>query len=71
MTQNLQHGGPSELDCISLGEDWEVEYWTVSFGCTRKELEAAVAAVGVMAGDVESYLRRIKALRGIRAFTRR
>jgi hypothetical protein len=67
MTLNPLHDPPIEVDCVNVGDDWEAEYWMVTFGCTRRELEVAVAAVGCMASDVESYLRRIKALRGIRA----
>jgi hypothetical protein len=71
MILNTPPSAPFELDCVNVRDDWEAEYWMVTFGCSRQELEVAVAAVGFMASDVESYLRRIKALRGIRALTRR
>ena len=41
---------------IALTEAHEVRSWTQSFGCTREQLEQAVAAVGDSAEAVRAYL---------------
>ena len=41
---------------ISLKKEHEVRSWTQSFGCTREQLEEAVAAVGDSADAVRTYL---------------
>ena len=48
--------GPRDASRIALGEDYEVEYWTGKFGCSRDRLEEAVKAVGNSADAVEKYL---------------
>ncbi len=47
---------PQDCSKISTTEDWEVDYWTNKFGCTKKELIDAVKAVGNLSTSVEAYL---------------
>jgi len=49
---------PADRTRINVNEDYELRYWTAKFGCTTTELKAAVAAVGVMADKVETYLKK-------------
>ena len=42
---------------ISIGEDYEIHYWTARLGCTSRELRQAVVAAGSKATDVVAYLR--------------
>ena len=41
-----------------MNEAYEVRYWTEKFGCTETQLRAAVTAVGVLAKDVEAFLKK-------------
>lgn len=41
---------------ISLTEEYELDDWTASLGCTRDQLRAAVAAVGHSAEAVRAWL---------------
>lgn len=41
---------------ISLTEEYELNDWTASLGCTRDQLREAVAAVGHSAEAVRAYL---------------
>ncbi|KQS03560.1 hypothetical protein ASG11_04240 [Sphingomonas sp. Leaf357] len=50
--------GPQDASRISLGEDYEVQYWTDKFGISADELHAAVAAVGNSADAVERHLKK-------------
>ena len=43
---------------ISLEQEHEVRSWCESLGCTREQLQQAVAAVGHSAEDVRRYLSR-------------
>jgi hypothetical protein len=54
---NKQLRQPQDSARINLNEDYEVQYWTDKFNCTREQLKNAVNAVGVMADKVEMYLR--------------
>jgi hypothetical protein len=49
---------PQDAKRINIHEDYEIEYWTKHFGCTREQLRAAIAKVGVMVSDVERELKR-------------
>ena len=55
---NLSNRGPADRARVNVHEAWELEYWTKKFGCTKSQLQAAVKAVGVMAKDVEAYLKK-------------
>jgi hypothetical protein len=45
---------------VNVNESWEVRYWCGKFNCTEDELRAAVRAEGVMAADVERYIKSRK-----------
>jgi hypothetical protein len=49
-------GGQDRLR-INVHEDYELRDWSQKFGVTPDRLKQAVAAVGVMAADVEQYLK--------------
>jgi hypothetical protein len=46
---------PQDSSRVNVHEDYEVEYWTKKFGCTKQQLQAAV---GVSAAAVEKALTR-------------
>lgn len=50
--------GPADASRINVHEDYEVEYWTKKFGVSAAKLKEAVKAVGVMAKDVEAWLKK-------------
>lgn len=45
---------------INIHQPHEVRYWCEKFDCTKTRLELAVKTVGVMAKDVQAYLRARK-----------
>lgn len=47
---------PADASKINIHEDYEVEYWTKKFGCTKAQLVAAVKAVGTSAAAVQKYV---------------
>ena len=49
---------PQDAQRVNIHEDYEVEYWTKKFGCTKQQLIAAVGAVGPVVKDVEAELKR-------------
>jgi hypothetical protein len=49
---------PQDALRVNVNEDYEVDYWSGKFGCTREELKAAVKRVGVMAKDVQQELSK-------------
>jgi hypothetical protein len=57
MPDDLGDRGPRDRSRVNVYEDWEVSWWCDKWGCTREELKDAVDAVGVMALDVEAWLR--------------
>lgn len=57
MADDKTQRNPQDSSRIAMGEDYEVEYWTRKFGVSRKELAAAVKAVGNGAAAVERHLR--------------
>lgn len=48
--------GPQDRTRINLNEDYDVRYWTETFGCTREELAAAVQLVGSSSDRVREEL---------------
>ena len=50
--------GPQDRSRINVHEGYEVTYWCQKFGCSRAELVAAVAVVGVMANAVAEHFRK-------------
>jgi hypothetical protein len=43
---------------ISMTEDYEVNYWTGTLGCTREQLQHAINQVGNSAETVRNFLGR-------------
>jgi hypothetical protein len=58
MSDDKTTRGPADRARINIHEPYEVEHWCKHFGCTKAELAAAVAKVGVMVKDVEQELAR-------------
>lgn len=56
MPDNLNDRGPQDRSRIGLGEQWELDYWTMEFGCSENELRKAVDEVGNSADEVREYL---------------
>jgi Protein of unknown function (DUF3606) len=49
--------GPQDAQRVNVHEEYEIQYWTRHFGCTRTQLISAVNKVGVMVKDIERELR--------------
>lgn len=60
MSDDKSKAGGQDRLRINVNEDYELDSWSEKFGCSRDELRAAVKAVGVMAKDVEAYLKTKK-----------
>ena len=58
MADDKSKHGPADRDRVNVNETYEVRHWTEKFGCTEAQLRAAVKAVGVMAKDVEAFLKK-------------
>ena len=58
MSDDLNKAGKADRDRINVNEDYERRDWAKKLGVTEEELRAAVKSVGVMAKDVQSYLRK-------------
>ncbi len=54
---NLKKKGRADDIRINVRQKWEVAYWRRKFGCTKKQLLAAVKAVGPIAAKVQRYLK--------------
>lgn len=57
MSDDRSLRGPQDSSKVSMTENYEVEYWTKKFDCSRQRLQDAVDAVGHGAAAVEEYLR--------------
>jgi hypothetical protein len=57
MADDKSKRGPQDRSRISLGEDYEVRYWSEKFGVSAERLKAAVNKVGNSAEAVEKELR--------------
>lgn len=58
MSDDTSLRGPQDASRISLGEDYEVRYWTQKWGITRDKLEEAVQQVGSSVSAVAIYLQK-------------
>ena len=56
MADDKNDRGPQDRSRISIGEDYEVRYWTDKFRVSREDLEDAVKQVGTSAQAVADYL---------------
>ena len=58
MADDKSNKGKADRDRINVHEDYELRDWSESLGVSPEQLGAAVAAVGPMAKDVKTYLKR-------------
>ncbi|MEN3382555.1 MAG: hypothetical protein V7608_2599 [Hyphomicrobiales bacterium] len=56
MNDDKQDRGEPDRSRISLGEDYEVRYWTERLGVTKEQLAVAVRKVGNSANAVRQAL---------------
>ena len=52
----IANRAPQDASRVSMGEEYEVRYWTKKFNVDRDDLQRAVDTVGNGAADVEQYL---------------
>jgi hypothetical protein len=57
MTAGRNKRIPAVVNRVNINKDHEVRYWCGRFGCSVARLRAAVKAMGIMANDVEEYLK--------------
>jgi hypothetical protein len=57
MSDDKNKTRPQDATRVNINEDYEVQYWTNKFGCSKEELVNAVNAVGTSAEKVEAYLK--------------
>jgi hypothetical protein len=58
MADDLKQRSPRDASRISLGEEWEVSYWTKTLGVSRERLEQLVREHGPSADAVRQALTR-------------
>jgi hypothetical protein len=58
MSDNKNNRGGRDRERISLGQDYEVRYWSKRLGVSKEQLKEAVQQVGDSVHDVENYLKR-------------
>jgi hypothetical protein len=58
MSDDKNERGAADRRRVNLKEEYELQYWSAKFGCSAEQLRTAVDQVGVMASDVESYLKK-------------
>jgi hypothetical protein len=49
---------PENRARIDTSSAWEIRQWCIKFGCTERQLGAAVRQVGVFAEDIRTELRQ-------------
>ena len=49
---------PQDMQRVNVNEPYELRAWCRKFGCSEEQLKQAVAAAGVMATDVEAWLKK-------------
>lgn len=57
MACDLSNRGPQDRNRVNIREEWEVNYWAKKFGVSKEKLKDAVHKVGVMAKDVDKYVK--------------
>lgn len=55
MSDDLTKRRPQDSSKVNVHESWEVNWWCAEFNCTKRQLIAAVNAVGVSASAVKKY----------------
>ena len=58
MIDDLKDKGPRDRSTISLTENWEVSWWTQSFGVSKEQLEEAIRKVGNSVDKVREYFMK-------------
>ena len=58
MADDKTKKGPADSSRININEDYEVDYWTNTLGCTRDQLTKAVREAGTSAKAVRTYLNK-------------
>lgn len=58
MADNLKQTDGRDDSKINVNQAHEVQHWTKKWGISEKTLKEAVAASGVLAVNVEKWLRR-------------
>jgi predicted DNA-binding protein (UPF0251 family) len=58
MSDDPKKKGPADRTRISLGEDYEVRYWTEKFGVSKETLQAAIHQVGNSTEKVAAALAK-------------
>ncbi|MBL7911386.1 MAG: DUF3606 domain-containing protein [Bacteroidia bacterium] len=48
----------SDLNTITLNEQWQIEYWTDLLGCTEPQLRSVIKLVGNKLSEVKKYFRQ-------------
>jgi hypothetical protein len=57
MSDNRQERGPLDRSRVNVNEDYEVRYWSKTFGVSEEKLKKAVKQVGPIAEKVEAFLK--------------
>ncbi|WP_380879933.1 DUF3606 domain-containing protein [Sphingomonas sp. DBB INV C78] len=57
MVDDTSLRSPQDRSRIAMGEEYEVAYWTKTFGVSREKLQQAVDAVGNNADAVRAHLK--------------
>jgi hypothetical protein len=60
MSDNKNNRGGRDRERISLGQDYEVRYWSKRFGVSKEQLKQAVQQAGDSVQAVENYLKAEK-----------
>ena len=58
MPDNKKIKRPLDSKRIDIHDPGEVDYWCGALGCTKRELKAAVKAVGTSASKVRKWLSK-------------
>lgn len=53
---NPSRSGPQDSNHVTLGQNYDVEYWSNRFGVSRDELEEAIDSVGDSVDAIAAYL---------------
>jgi len=54
---NQNNSGPQDPSRVNVSVQWDVDYWTKKFNCTREQLVKAVQKVGTSANAVERHFQ--------------
>jgi hypothetical protein len=57
MADNKTKTAPQDSSRVNVNEDYEVQYWTNKFNCSKEQLRDAVDSVGTSAEKVAEYIR--------------